>query len=128
MARAHDLIVWGASGFTGRLVAEHLARHYSGAGAAAPVRWAMAGRDRAKLEAVRAELAATLPAAADVPILTADLSDESGLDAVIGSAKVVLTLAGPYAKHGGAVVASAVRTRTDYADITGASRVTAQSP
>jgi short subunit dehydrogenase-like uncharacterized protein len=82
----------------------------------------MAGRDQAKLERVRAELAARTPAAAGVPILSADPSDTSALDALVGSGKVVLTLAGPYAKHGGPLVASAARMRTDYCDITGASR------
>jgi short subunit dehydrogenase-like uncharacterized protein len=82
----------------------------------------MAGRDQAKLERVRAELAARTPAAAGVPILSADPSDTSALDALVGSGRVVLTLAGPYAKHGGPVVASAARMRTDYCDITGARR------
>ena len=60
MSRAHDLVLWGATGFTGRFLAEHLARDYSSPKpAAAPrrVRWALAGRNRAKLEALRGELA-----------------------------------------------------------------------
>ena len=56
---------------------------------------------------------------AEVPVLAADPSDDAAMDTLIGSARVVLTLAGPYARHGGPVVASAMRTRTDYCDITG---------
>ena len=79
----------------------------------------MAGRDRAKLEATRAELAKKLPAAADVPILDADINDLASLDKMLASTKAVLTLAGPYAKVGGPLVASAVRSKTHYCDITG---------
>ena len=89
-------------------------------GVARQVRWAMAGRDRAKLEATRAALAKKLPAAADVPILEADISDPASLDKMLSTAKVVLTLAGPYAKVGAPLVAAAVRCQTDYCDITGA--------
>jgi short subunit dehydrogenase-like uncharacterized protein len=79
----------------------------------------MAGRDRAKLEAARAALAKKLPAAADVPILDADIGDPASLDKMLSQTKVVLTLAGPYAKVGGPLVASAVRSKTHYCDITG---------
>ena len=84
------------------------------------MRWALAGRDRTKLEATRAALAAKLPAAADVPILEADINDAASLDKMLASTKVVLTLAGPYAKIGAPLVASAVRSKTHYCDITGA--------
>ena len=59
---------------------------------------------------------------ADVPLLSADPSDDAAMDKVIGSARVVLTLAGPYARYGAPVVAAAVRNKTDYCDITGAER------
>ena len=84
------------------------------------MRWALAGRDRAKLEATRAALAKKLPAAADVPILDADISDPASLDKMLSTTKVVLTLAGPYAKVGAPLVAAAVRSKTHYCDITGA--------
>ena len=79
----------------------------------------MAGRDRAKLEAARAALAKKHPAAADVPILDADISDPASLDKMLATSKVVLTLAGPYARVGAPLVAAAVRSGTHYADITG---------
>ena len=88
--------------------------------AAAQVRWAMAGRDRAKLEATRAALAKKHPAAADVPVLDADISDPASLDKMLSTSKVVLTLAGPYARVGAPLVAAAVRCGTHYTDITGA--------
>ena len=110
-SRPYDLIIWGASGFTGKLVAEHLAKLPS-----KPLRWALAGRSQAKLEAVRASLG---PQAASVPVLTADPSDSNALDAVIGSGRVVLAMAGPYALYGLPVVESAVRNKVDYLDITG---------
>ena len=118
-ARQVDLVVWGATGFTGRLVSQHLAASYP---AASGVRWALAGRSRARLEALRTELAVKYPAAADAPLLEcADTSNEAALDAVVGAGRVVLTLAGPYALYGKPLVASAVRTKTHYCDITGES-------
>lgn len=119
MSRAFDVVVWGATGFTGKLVAEYLAKTYTGEGARAQVRWAIAGRSKERLEKTRDELAAHVPAAKDVPILAVDPSDEKGLDSVMSQSKVVLTLAGPYAKYGKPVLESAVRCKTHYADITG---------
>lgn len=114
-SRTHDVVLFGATGFTGALVAEHLARHHAGSG----VRVALAGRDRAKLEAVRASLGAIDARAAEWPILVADAHDDRALSAIAEQAEVVCTTVGPYAKHGGPLVAACVRHGTDYCDLTG---------
>lgn len=108
------MLVWGATGVVGRAVAEHLARDYQG-----KVQWAIAGRNKQKLESVRQELAKLHPAAKDVPLVLADLKDQASLDAMASKAKVVLSTAGPYAKLGTPVVQACVNSRTHYADITG---------
>ncbi|GIL67211.1 hypothetical protein Vafri_20650 [Volvox africanus] len=112
--RPYQVVVWGASGFTGRLVCEHIARDYHG-----KIRWAMAGRDPKKLEQVRSELSRINPSVQDVPILTADANDAPAVGAVVRQAEVVLATAGPFARHGDNVVAQAVEQGTHYADITG---------
>jgi short subunit dehydrogenase-like uncharacterized protein len=117
-ARPYDLVVWGATGFTGRLVAEHLSKTYTGPTSNHGLRWALAGRNQAKLEAVRASLG---PNAAGVPIAVADPTAPGQLDAVVGSASVVLAMAGPYSLYGTPVVDACVRMKSDYCDITGES-------
>lgn len=109
--RAFDLILFGASGFVGRLVAERVA-------SAAPpgLRVALAGRSRERLESVRAELP---DSAATWPIVLADSADEASLDALAGSTKVVVSTVGPYLRHGVPLVEACVRHGTDYADLTG---------
>jgi short subunit dehydrogenase-like uncharacterized protein len=107
-----DLILWGATGFTGRLVAEYLARTQDTHRA----RWALAGRDRARLEQVRATLG---PAHAELPILLGDARDAASLDALVARTRVVISTVGPYAKYGNELVAACVRGGTDYCDLTG---------
>jgi short subunit dehydrogenase-like uncharacterized protein len=116
--RTYDLVLFGATGFTGRLTAEYLARSLAGDGATA-CRWALAGRNRAKLEAVRAELAGMDPALAELPLLHADVTDPQSLRAVAESARVVLTTVGPYIEHGEPLVAACAEAGTDYVDLTG---------
>ncbi|MBX5443195.1 MAG: saccharopine dehydrogenase NADP-binding domain-containing protein [Solirubrobacteraceae bacterium] len=113
-SRTHDLVLFGATGFTGGLVAEHLARH-----APPQTRWAIAGRDRGRLEAVRARLAAIEPRCAELPLLTADATDPASMRALAEAARVVVTTVGPYALHGEALVAACAQAGTDYADLTG---------
>ncbi|GIM11979.1 hypothetical protein Vretimale_15411 [Volvox reticuliferus] len=113
-SRPYQVVVWGASGFTGRLVCEHIARDYQG-----KIRWAMAGRDPKKLEQVRSELSRINPSVQDVPILTADANDAPAVGSVVRQADVVLSTAGPFARYGDNVVAQAVEQGTHYADITG---------
>jgi len=110
-----DIIVWGATGFTGRLVAEYLARTHDTHRA----RWALAGRDLGKLEQVRQSLAAISPACAELPLLTADARDTASLDALVPRTRVVCTTVGPYARYGSELVAASVRAGISYCDLTG---------
>lgn len=112
-AREFDIIVYGATGYTGRLVAEHFVREYGGR-ADAP-KWAMAGRSLAKLEEVRGLIGAP----ADTPLVTADADDPASLEAMCRRTRVVLTTVGPYQLYGDALVAACVKTGTDYADLCG---------
>ncbi|HTJ42597.1 MAG TPA: saccharopine dehydrogenase NADP-binding domain-containing protein, partial [Kofleriaceae bacterium] len=111
--RTHDLVLFGATGYTGRLVAERIA--HSGE----KVKWALAGRDRTKLEHVRADLAAQVPECAELPILVGDALDPKAMDAIAAQAKVVCTTVGPYARYGSELVAACAKNGTDYCDLTG---------
>ncbi|WP_119731305.1 saccharopine dehydrogenase family protein [Thermomonospora amylolytica] len=112
--RGYDFVLFGATGFTGGLTAEYLAEH-----APPGARWALAGRSRAKLEAVRERLAAINAACADLPLLWADATDPGSLREVAESARVVITTVGPYLKYGEPLVAACARAGTDYVDLTG---------
>lgn len=109
MSRDFDIIVYGATGYTGRLVAQYLAQK-----ADAP-RWAMAGRSAEKL----AEVRDLIGASADTPLVVADASDPASLDAMTASAKVIVTTVGPYQLYGNELVASCVKNGTGYADLCG---------
>ncbi|WIA42929.1 hypothetical protein OEZ86_008843 [Tetradesmus obliquus] len=113
--RPYQVVVWGATGFTGRLVCEHLVRDYQSKG----IRWAMAGRNRAKLEEVKQALAQIDPACAAVPFVIADADDEASLARLAADTDVIIATAGPFAKYGSKVVAAAVEAGTHYCDITG---------
>uniref|UniRef100_A0A7R9Z2J5 Saccharopine dehydrogenase NADP binding domain-containing protein n=1 Tax=Chlamydomonas euryale TaxID=1486919 RepID=A0A7R9Z2J5_9CHLO len=113
-SRPFDVIVYGASGFTGRLVAEHLARDYQGS-----VKWAMAGRSETKLKEVRDLLAKINPKCAETPILVADAFDRDAIGSMLKQGKVVVSTAGPYARYGNMLVEQAVEQGTHYCDITG---------
>ncbi|MFC8619783.1 saccharopine dehydrogenase family protein [Micromonospora purpureochromogenes] len=112
--RPYDLVLFGATGFTGGLTAEYLARH-----APAGLRWALAGRNPAKLAAVRDRLTDIDAALAELPLLTADVTDAASLRAVAESARVVASTVGPYIHHGEPLVAACAAAGTDYLDITG---------
>ncbi|MEE1926981.1 saccharopine dehydrogenase NADP-binding domain-containing protein [Streptomyces sp. TRM 70351] len=114
MAPDHDLVLFGATGFTGRLTARYLARH-----APAGCRWALAGRSRDRLERVRAELAALRPDCAELPLLEADVDDAASMRRLAASGRVVLTTVGPYARHGEPLVAACAEQGTDYLDLAG---------
>jgi short subunit dehydrogenase-like uncharacterized protein len=109
-ARDLDIVLFGATGYTGRLVADYLAS----APSARDLRWAIAGRDRAKLERVRTELGRP-----DLELVVADAHDARALDTVCARTKVVCTTVGPYAKYGDALVAACVKNGTHSCDITG---------
>ncbi len=112
--RDHDIVVFGATGFTGELTAAYLAEH-----APEGLKWALAGRSQEKLEAVRSRLARIDPALSDLPLLSADSSDDASLRAVAASARVVVTTVGPYLEHGEPLVAACAAAGTDYLDLTG---------
>jgi len=115
MNREFDVVLFGASGFTGKLVAEYLGGRAADEGA----RWAIAGRSRGKLEAVRRELAARDEALADLPILVADALDARALDAIVPRARVVCTTVGPYHAYGLELARACARHGTSYCDLTG---------
>ncbi len=111
--RDFDIVVWGATGFTGALVAEYLLGQY---GVGKDLRWAIAGRSEEKLGSLKAELGAE---AAELPTIVADSFDEEKLAAMAASAKVVITTVGPYAKYGSPLVAACVEHGTHYCDLAG---------
>ncbi len=111
-AQEFQVIVYGATGFTGRLVAEYLLRTY---GAEGDVRWAMAGRDMAKLKAVSIELGAPM----SLPLIQADAADVNALEALAHRTRVVITTVGPYQRYGETLLAACVRAGTDYVDLCG---------
>jgi short subunit dehydrogenase-like uncharacterized protein len=111
-AKKFDIVVYGATGFTGQLVAEYLASHYRNDG---QLKWAMAGRSLDKLALVRDAIGAP----ADTPLIAADASDAASLQAMIAQTKCVLTTVGPYQFYGAALVAACAATGTDYVDLCG---------
>ncbi|MBX7265855.1 saccharopine dehydrogenase NADP-binding domain-containing protein [Micromonospora sp. Llam7] len=112
--RSYDVVLFGATGFTGGLTAEYLARH-----APPGLRWTIAGRNPGKLAAVRDRLAAIDPALAGLPLLTADVTDPASLRAVAEGTRVIASTVGPYVRHGEPLVAACAAAGTDYLDITG---------
>jgi short subunit dehydrogenase-like uncharacterized protein len=112
----HDIVLFGATGFTGGLVAEYLARHADGR---APSQWALAGRSLERLAAVRRRLSAIDPALAELTLIRADVTDPASLRAVADSARVVISTVGPFIRYGEGLVAACAQTGTDYVDLTG---------
>ena len=111
--REFDVVLWGATGFTGRLVAEHLLRRH---GVDGEVRWAIAGRSEAKLAELRRDLG---EGAAELPLVLADADDQLSLDAMAARTRVVCATVGPYALYGSKLVAACVHHGTHYCDLTG---------
>ena len=110
MATDFDVIVYGATGYTGRLVAEYVATAYPSG-----VRWALAGRSLTKLQEVRAEMGI----AADVPLITANADDPASLRAMCERTAVVISTVGPYQLYGSDLVAACAATGTAYVDLCG---------
>jgi short subunit dehydrogenase-like uncharacterized protein len=116
-SRDFDIVLWGATGFTGQLVADYLVRNYLHRdGNLAKLRLALAGRNQEKLDALAREIGAP-----ELPILIGDSFDGASLDAIASRAEVVISAVGPYAKYGHELVAACVRNATDYCDLTGES-------
>src|ERR1700694_4928154 len=107
-----DIIVYGATGFTGQLVAEYLAAHYTGK---ADPKWAMAGRSLEKLASVRDAIGAP----ADTALIQADAGDPASLKATVDQTRSVLTTVGPYQLYGSELVAACAASGTDYLDLCG---------
>lgn len=115
LSRTHKIVVWGATGFTGRLVCEHIAANYNSS-----IRWAMAGRSRQKLEEVRDLIAERCQVdLSDIPLVVADLSDRASLDEMASGTEVIISTAGPFTRLGTPIVDAAVRNECHYVDITG---------
>jgi len=109
--REYDVILYGATGFTGKLVAEYLLNAY---GVGDDLRWAMAGRSLGKLETVRDELRNDA-----IPLLTADSDDQASLAKLAALTRVICTTVGPYALYGSGMVAACAEGGTHYCDLTG---------
>jgi short subunit dehydrogenase-like uncharacterized protein len=107
-----DIVVYGATGFTGQLVAEYFAAHYTGKDAP---KWAMAGRNLDKLASVRDAIGAP----ADIALIQADAGDPASLQTMIDQTKSVITTVGPYLLYGNELVAACAASGTDYFDLCG---------
>ena len=112
-AREYDVIVWGATGFTGALVAKYLLRQY---GADGDLRWAIAGRSQEKLNALRGELGLNED---ELGTMVADSFDPRALSDLAQRTRVVLTTVGPYALYGSELVQACVENGTHYCDLAG---------
>src|SRR6187549_1665072 len=107
-----DIVVYGATGFTGQLVAEYLAAHYKGDSS---LKWAMAGRSKEKLASVRDAIGAP----ADTALIVADAGDPASLKAMVDQTKSVITTVGPYLLYGNELLAACVAAGVDYFDLCG---------
>lgn len=112
--RDFDLVVFGATGFTGGMVAEYLARN-----APNELRWAIAGRSASKLETVRTRLVALNERFRSLPLIEASLDDAASLQRMAASTRVLITTVGPFIQYGEPVVRACVEAGTDYIDSTG---------
>ena len=107
MDREYDIIVWGATGFTGRLVVDYMAEQQANSN----LKWAVGGRNPQKLQ--------QMLAGRDVAMVTADSGDEASIEALVRRTRVILTTVGPYARYGSSLVAACAKHGTDYCDLTG---------
>jgi len=110
--RQYDVVIWGATGFTGRLVAEYMMQTYVVGG---DVRWAVAGRNAVKLSEVMNSVAPGV----EIPQIIADSADETSLREMVKSTAAVCTTVGPYALYGSLLVQLCAEEGTHYADLTG---------
>ena len=105
--REFDVVIYGASGYTGKLVAEYMHQHY---GDDESIKYAIAGRNKEKLEAVKHDLGLS----SDISILEVDSTDAESLDNMTSIAKCILTTVGPYQLYGSQLVESCAKNGTDY--------------
>lgn len=113
--RNYDIIIFGATGFTGGLTAEYLAAQPE----MAKLRWALAGRSQPKLEAVRTRLAGINPACAELDLIEVNVNATEKLNKVVAQTRVVITTVGPYIHFGEPLVRACAEAGTDYVDLTG---------
>ncbi len=116
MNRDFHVIIWGATGFTGRLVARYMCQQY---GISNDVRWTIAGRNGDKLQQVRSELQTIDPKASELPLIVADSHDATLLKTMAARTHVILTTVGPYSAYGAELVEACVAEQTDYVDLCG---------
>jgi len=109
--REFDIIFWGATGFTGKLVVEYMLQKYGTNGS---VKWAIGGRNAIKLEGIQKEFGAE-----EIPLVIADSQKMDMLERMVQRTKVVCTTVGPYAQYGSPLVEACVKYQTDYCDLTG---------
>ena len=110
MNKEFDIIIWGASGFTGRLVAEYLFKKYN----SDSLKWAIAGRDESKLISIRKKFLDN-----SIPIIIAVSFDEKSLSDMTKRSSVICSTVGPYSKYGSLLVKSCVKSKTHYCDLAG---------
>jgi short subunit dehydrogenase-like uncharacterized protein len=108
--RQHDIVIYGATGFTGRLIAEYMLAREGGG-----LKWALAGRDLTRLAALRDEIGAP----ASTPLVVADTSDPASIREMVADARCICNVVGPYQWHGTQVVAACAELGTDYVDLSG---------
>jgi len=113
--REYEIVVWGATGFTGKLVADYIAKEYGD-----QLKWAVAGRDFERLKKVVDDLLVKYPTRLkSIPIITADSGNLQSLIAMTARTQVIITTVGPFAKYGTDLISACVKTKTHYTDITG---------
>jgi len=115
--RIYDVIVFGATGYTGALVVKYLAERALHNNES--FTWAIAGRSKQKLEQIKAQAVEKNPECKDLQIVIADVTDQKSIDAMVAQTRVLLTTAGPYNLYGRPVVEACVRIGTSYVDLTG---------
>ena len=113
--REFDVVLWGATGFAGRLVAEYFAEHYAGE----KLQWAVAGRNEQKLRGLLRDLDREFEGAGEVDYLVGDAFDRGSLGHIAGRTRVVCSTVGPYASYGSELVSACLANETDYCDLTG---------
>ncbi|MFT4570973.1 MAG: short subunit dehydrogenase-like uncharacterized protein [Hyphomicrobiaceae bacterium] len=109
-SRPFDIVVFGATSFVGEILCQHLVKRH---GCDGPLKWAIAGRSQAKLDAIAESTGAK------VPQIVADAADEAAMAALVASTRVIISTVGPYALYGSELVAAAAAAGTDYCDLTG---------
>ena len=116
MNRKFDIILWGASGFTGKLITEYFLKEY---GLDNSIKWAIAGRNQKKLEDLKLKLKSIDKDSLNIPILIGDSNNLDSLNAIVKQTNVICTTVGPYLNYGELLIKACIEQKTDYCDITG---------